>query len=102
MREGAGVDGRPLPLFCADGDHLDANGTTRQWRAGHRHYRLMVKPPDGYDLHDPSTFARRIMVRAQAEISLSLEWVAAAYFRAAVASLLPCRAAQAKGPISLA
>ena len=91
QRDGATRDGAPGRLF--DAGNADVAGPEAKRRSpegfgarcdGDRHhFRFIVSPEDGADLHDLKAFTRDLMRAAEADLGTRLDWVGVEHWNTA-------------------
>lgn len=83
QRDGVTRDGEPGRLFDAQGDDVNANRFGERCDGDRHHFRFIVSPEDGAELHDLKTFGRELMSTAGRDLGTRLDWVAVEHWNTA-------------------
>ncbi len=75
-RDGAGRDGEPGRAYGPQTDHADLDAFKKRCQDDRHHFRFIVSPEDGAELHDLRTYTRHLMNRMEADLGTRLDWVA--------------------------
>lgn len=75
-RDGAGRDGEPGRAYGPQVDEADLGAFKERCQDDRHHFRFIVAPEDGAELHDLRTYTRHLMGRMEADLGTRLDWVA--------------------------
>jgi type IV secretory pathway VirD2 relaxase len=80
QRDGTTREGGPGGLYARDSDTADAKAFHERGCSDRHQFRFIVAPEDGAEYDDLKPLVRRLMVRAEADLGTSLDWVAVDHF----------------------
>ena len=75
-RDGAGRDGEPGRAYGPQTDEADLNAFKDRCADDRHHFRFIVSPEDGAELHELRTYTRHLVNRMEADLGTRLDWAA--------------------------
>ncbi|TMN19389.1 relaxase/mobilization nuclease and DUF3363 domain-containing protein [Pseudoxanthomonas sp. X-1] len=75
-RDGAGRDGEPGRAYGPQADEADLDAFKERCQDDRHHFRFIVSPEDGAELHELRTYTRHLVNRMEADLGTRLDWVA--------------------------
>ena len=75
-RDGAGRDGEPGRTYGPQTDEADLDAFKERCADDRHHFRFIVSPEDGAELHELRTYTRHLVNRMEADLGTRLDWVA--------------------------
>ena len=75
-RDGVTRDGRDAAMFDRDGDAADERAFASACEDDRHHFRFIISPEDAGSLEDVCAFTRDLMVQAERDLGMRLDWIA--------------------------